>query len=118
MYYRINTFLMLPAACVAAGLFVTTPALADTPDTPAGAHATAMALAADLESTDGTIKSVNDDSFVLKDDDGDKRTFMVDDDTVYTLEGKAASKDEVLKAGAKVAVTHKGKTAVTVTAED
>lgn len=110
---------LLPMACVAGLLFAAAPMIAAVQSAedvrPTGS---VMALAADVESTDGEIDDVNDDSFVLEQADGDEKTFKIDEHTVYTLEGKAASKDDVLKEGTKVAVTHRGNKALTVTAED
>ena len=104
--------LTLTVACAAGLMFAALPAMAIEPSSPSQTAEIAPAI----EPATGVIASISEatDSFVLKMDDGSKKTFNVNDDTVYTLDGKAATKDEVLKTDAKASVTHTGEEAMSI----
>ncbi len=76
----------------------------------------APALAA--ESVEGKIKSVDKDGnkFVLTVESKDME-FKVNDQTVYTLDGRRVGRDDALKAGHKATVTHTDRTASNVAAK-
>ena len=67
----------------------------------------------------GTIKSVDSEkgTFVLTTAGGKDVTVKVNDSTKYTLNGEASTANAVLKAGAKVKVTHEEGVAAKVDAE-
>jgi hypothetical protein len=48
------------------------------------------------ESFSGTISSLDDDQVVIKDDSDMEHTFMVNDDTKYTLDGNEATFDQLM----------------------
>lgn len=79
-------------------------------------HTPTVVLDEDLETARGTIKSVNleNDSFVLVDAVGEETTIRVTGETKYTLDGKDATKQDALKAGAKATVKHERNRAHTV----
>ncbi len=76
----------------------------------------APAMAA--ESVEGKIKSVDKEGnkFVLTVESKDME-FKVNDQTVYTLDGRRVSRDDALKAGHKATVTHADRTASNVAAK-
>lgn len=99
----------LATAC--AGLAIAAPA-----STTMYNPATAVAVDEDLETSRGTIKSVNieESSFVLTSAGGEDMTIRITRETKYTLDGKDSTKEEALKAGAKATVKHERNVAQSV----
>lgn len=104
-------FVIDVAVCVGcmAFLVVGTPA--------AGSAAETGGLVASVVTVDGVITGVQGDDFTVRADDGSAQNFTVNIDTLYTQAGIASTREKTLKAGHKVAVTHKAGIALTVMAD-